>query len=328
VPACEWVAGAKAGEATASGFGGNGVTFDERADIDVCECQCTEFHTEDLYNLVFPPDMDVEGQLCMVFQCFLDDSKDQDQSKVFVSAGFFGTIEYWSDLRVAWSKCLKHYGLEYFKTSEYKMLREQFARFKTAAYPAPTGREKANEIRDSLLEIPRNLSGIKGIGCIIPVEDYAKVCARPEAKEFFETMPYRRALEGIFGEVCRAIETLPGKHAVAFVHDDGEDFDELRRYYNEYRAINQRHARIMSGFQPLDDKRHPPLQMADAIANFTQEKGIEWLQNGRQTLTSAWPFNVYRLGIWTEEYMLGLLKLELKRRGKPIPADLQSEKYD
>jgi hypothetical protein len=263
----------------------------------------------------------------MVFQCFLDDSKDQDQSKVFVSAGFLGTIEYWSDLRAAWSKCLKQFGLEYFKTSEFKMLRGQFEVLKSAAYPSPKGREKANEIRDSLLAIPRNLGGIKGVGCVIPVEDYAKVCARPEAKEFFETKSYRRALEGIFNEVCRGIESLPGKHAVTFVHDEGEDFDELRRYYNDYKVLNRRHAKIMSGFRALDDKQHPPLQMADALANFTQEKGIEWLQNGRQTLTSELPFNVYHLGIWTEEYMLGLLKHELRRRGKPIPDDLQREKY-
>ena len=89
----------------------------------------------------------------MVFQCFLDDSKDQDQSKVFVSAGFLGTIEYWSDLRAAWSKCLKQFGLEYFKTSEFKMLRGQFEVLKSAAYPSPKGREKANEIRDSLLAV-------------------------------------------------------------------------------------------------------------------------------------------------------------------------------
>jgi hypothetical protein len=264
----------------------------------------------------------------MVFQCFLDDSKDQDQSKVFVSAGFLGTIEYWSDLRVGWSKCLKQNGLTYFKTSEFKMLRGQFEVFKSAAYLPPKGREKANEIRDSLLAIPRNLSGIKGVGCVIPIEDYAKVCAREEAKEFFVAKPYRRALEGIFNEVCRGIETLPGKHAVAFVHDDGDDFDELRSYYEDYKGLNQRHAKIMAGFRSLDDKQHPPLQMADAIANFTQERGIEWLENGRQTLTSAWPFNVYHLGIWNEEYMLGVVKHELRRRGKPIPADLQSEKYD
>ena len=44
------------------------------------------------------------------------------------------------------------------------------------------------------------------------------------------------------------------------------------------------------------------------------------------SVTDSGPFNVYHLGIWNEDYMLGLLKHELRRRGKPIPADLQSEK--
>src|ERR1700688_859933 len=85
---------------------------------DVCECQ---FHIEDLYDLVFP-DGDVEGHLCMVFQCFLDDSKDQFRDRVFVSAGFFGRREDWKRLRSSWRKCLNHNGIKYFKTSEYKML--------------------------------------------------------------------------------------------------------------------------------------------------------------------------------------------------------------
>lgn len=262
----------------------------------------------------------------MVFDCFLDDSKDQDQSKVFVSAGFLGTTEYWGELRVAWSRCLKQHGLEYFKTSEYKMLRGQFEKFRS--YPPPTGRGKASEVRDSLLAIPRKLSGIKGVGCVVPVADYEKVCARPEAKEFFEAKPYRRALEGLFNDVGRALEALPGKHVVAYVHDEGDDFDELRRYYREYKSINTIHAKMMGGFQSLVDTLHPSLQMADAIANFTQEKAIEWLENGRKTMTSAWPFNIYKLGIWNEKFMLSVLKHELKRRGKSIPEDLQSEKHD
>jgi hypothetical protein len=65
--------------------------------------------------------------------------------------------------------------------------------------------------------------------------------------------------------------------------------------------------------------------MADAIANFSTENGLKWLDN--RTPISGWPFNVYHIGVWDEEYMLGLLKHELRRRGKPIPDDLQDDKY-
>jgi hypothetical protein len=87
----------------------------------------------------------------------------------------------------------------------------------------------------------------KGDNVVIPVEDYAKVCARPEAKDFFEAEPYRRALEGVFNETIKAIETLPGQNIVVFVHDNGDDFDKLRSYYEAYKFVNPRHALSMGG---------------------------------------------------------------------------------
>jgi hypothetical protein len=71
----------------------------------------------------------------MVYQCFLDDSKDQNQSQMVISAGFFATKEDWGRLRSAWTTALRKEGIDYFKKSEYKMLEGQFKQFKTAAYP-------------------------------------------------------------------------------------------------------------------------------------------------------------------------------------------------
>jgi len=262
----------------------------------------------------------------MVFQCFLDDSKDQHQNQVYVSAGFFGTHDDWAQVRSSWAKCLRDHELEYFKTSEYKMLEGQFARFRTSDYPPPAGREKATEIRNELLTIPRSLRGIKGIGVAIPVADYEKGCSRPEASDFFAAKPYRRALEGVFDVMARSIKTLPGKHVVRFAHDNGSDYDELRSYYEEYKHLNPKHAKYMAGFTALDDKGHPPLQMADAIANYMQEKGLEWLKS-RQTVVGEAPFNVHHVGVWTEHFMLSIVKRNLIRLGRPIPQDLESDEY-
>jgi hypothetical protein len=38
--------------------------------------------------------------------------------------------------------------------------------------------------------------------------------------------------------------------------------------------------------------------------------------------------NITRLCVWTEQYLLAVLKTHLKRAGRPIPDDLQSEEYD
>ncbi len=265
----------------------------------------------------------------MLFHCFLDDSKDQNQSKLLVSAGFLGTKDDWHHLRIAWKKRLKKDGLKYFKTSEYKMLEGEFARFKTAAYPSPNGRNKASQIRNDLQDILRKHPRVLGVGEAIPVDDYSKVCARPEAQGIFPGNPYQRALEGVLLEAVTLARKLTGPDSeVAFVHDDGTDFDYLRAVYEGFKIANPKTAKSMKGFLPLSDKEHPPLQLADMVANFTLGVGLEWLKNGREAKwATEMSDNIGKLGIWTEHLMLSILKRNLIRKGRPIPPDLQAEEY-
>lgn len=281
----------------------------------VCLCQSGQYTIEDLFDLVFPPDMGVRGYLCMIYNCFLDDSKDQNQSQMIVSAGFYGTRDDWGELRARWSKRLSDDGLEYFKTSEFKMLEGQFAKFKTSEYPPPTGRDKARSIRSGLQAIMKQIPGIRGIGVCIPMEDLEKCYSRPEF-EVFRSDPYQRALEGVMHETIGRIKAKPGRNMVAFVHDDGPDFDQLRRYYNDFKAVNPKSAGYMAGFQPLDDKKHPPLQAADMVANFTLGIGLEWLESGRKVeKLKEMESSIGKLGVWDEQYTLDLLKRNLQRLG-------------
>ncbi len=265
----------------------------------------------------------------MLFHCFLDDSKDQNQSQLLVSAGFLGTKDDWHKLRVAWKKQLKKHGLEYFKTSEYKMLSGQFSRFKTAAFPPPTGRRAASEIRSDLQAVLRNNPRILGVGLAVPVDDYNKVCARPEAKGVFPGNLYQRALEGVLLEAVRLAHKLTGPNTrVAFVHDDGPDSAQLKAVYNGFKIANPKTAKSMVGFLPLCDKEHPPLQLADMVANFTLGVGLEWLTNGREAKwANEMQNNIGKLGIWTEHVMLSILKRNLIRLEKRVPTDLQAAEY-
>ena len=293
----------------------------------VCECQPAEFTIEDLFDLLFPDDWNVTGYLSMIYQCFLDDSKDGNQSQMVISAGFYGTKDDWGKLRAAWARRLKEDGLEYFKTSEYKMLEGQFAKFRTAAYPKPTGRDKAKGIRDDLQAIFRCIPGIQGVGIAIAMDDYEKVCLRPEADGVITGDPYRRALEGVLVETVRRIRQKPGRNMVAFVHDDGSDFDKLRGYYMDFKKANPKSAKLMGGFAPLDDKLHPPLQMADMVANFTLSKGLEWLENGRiPAKLEEMKQSIDFLNAWDEHYMLIVLRDNLIRLGRSVPGDLQQLK--
>ena len=72
-----------------------------------------------------------------VYKCFIDDSKDSQQSRMFVCAGWIAERGTWIEFSERWNDRLLVDGLNYFKTSEYKMLKGQFERFRKL--PAPDG---------------------------------------------------------------------------------------------------------------------------------------------------------------------------------------------
>jgi len=275
--------------------------------------------------------MEATGYMCMIYQCFLDDSKDQTQDQMVVSAGFIGTKEAWGSLRRDWSKRLREDGLDYFKTSEYKMLEGQFAKFKDEAkYPKSEGRgrDAARKIKTDLQEIVKLNHPIVGVGIAIPVVDYNTICARPDAHGVFYGDPYHRALESVMFEVAKMVRARRGHNMVAFVHDEGPDYDSLRQVYRSFRENNPQSAKVIGGFERLDDKLHPPLQAADMIANNVLGIGAEWLSKGRpDPLKIEMEESIQKIGVWTEHYMLSILKSQLRLNGKPIPIDLEDEEY-
>ena len=216
--------------------------------------------------------------------------------------------------------------IEYFKSSEYKMLKGQFERFRSL--PIPEGRNAAKVVRDDLLKIIRSYDNLRSVGVCIPMDKWNTVAGRPEAAGILEH-PYRRAIESVWTETVKRgfRRSRPHRHSViAFVHDDGPDFPELASLYSNFKRMNPRTAKYMVGFSGLDDKVTPPLQAADLIANHSLEIGLDWLDNGKTSakeseLQSSMGF----LSVWRENYARGVLHHELKRKGLPIPKDLEQE---
>jgi hypothetical protein len=266
-----------------------------------------------------------DGHLCMIFRCYLDDSKDWKQEKVSVCAGFLGNKERWSSLTGTWNECLKRHRIDYFKTSEYKMMKGQFEQFR--ALDKPKGREKAQLIKNELQHIVKNHRRvIAGVGVAVNIQAYRKVQSRPEAQGILDPNPYHRALESVMFQVCKRVRIdLKARDLVAFVHDDGDDFPELFTLYKDFRRKNPKTAKIMVGFAPLNDRLVPALQMADMVANDIQRNAVRYLKEGQLNKDDfEMHENMIHAGIWNEEYMLNVLKRSLVLAGKAIPQDLES----
>ena len=259
-----------------------------------------------------------------IYKCFMDDSKDSQQSTMLVCAGWIGERKEWLDFCGRWTKRLHADGLDYFKTSEYKMLRGQFERFR--ALQVPEGRNAAKAIRDDLLSIIRGYNNLRSVGVCIPMDEWNAVSSRPEAKGVLEH-PYHRAIESVWVETIKRGFLRSHAHrcsVVGFVHDDGPDFEELKSLYADFKKLNKKTAKHRVGFDGLDDKFNPPLQAADLIANHSLEIGMDWLENGKikakeLELQSSMGFLV----VWREDYAKGVLHHELKRKSLRIPADLE-----
>src|SRR5882762_7905532 len=77
-----------------------------------------------------------DGHLAMVYDAFVDDSKDRHAEKVVVSGIFIGDKNRWGLLRTKWQRRLDVEGMKYFKASEYYGLRGEFRKFQSESnYP-------------------------------------------------------------------------------------------------------------------------------------------------------------------------------------------------
>jgi hypothetical protein len=243
-----------------------------------------------------------------------DDSKDAKQDKIVVSAALFARKRTWKRFNTRWKQELRKHGLKYFKSSQCNSVRGEF--MKLRRYPLPKAKGKAQKIRQKLETIIHKYR-IYGVGVSVPVQVFKKVAAMPESHGYFNCDPYQRCLESIFLEVVRGTSKLPGKdNTVAFAHDDDSQFAKLRKYYRAFKKLNKNTAERMKGFVPLDDKLHPPLQAADLVANFSKGLTQDW-----PTLPISEPERfrktIIKMGIWTEDYMLGVAKhnADLKAKG-------------
>jgi hypothetical protein len=276
--------------------------------------------------LFFSRDTGRKANLHILYRSFLDDSKDKGQTKLMVSAGFFGNSDDWGSLRLAWNRVLESHGLNYFKSREYYRLEGQFAKFKSAAYPAPTGRQAAQRIREELQATIEKHPGILGVAVAILLEDYRRVLARPDAVGILPPNPYHTALNSIMYETVKLVNGVPGRHKVLFLHDNGPDIHSLVSSYKHFKRKNPRTAKSLAGFGGLDDTDHPELQAADMIANYAMQRGLEALRRNKRDLKTTigeLTKNFVKFGYWEESYILSALTSMRKTRGLPVPLDLQ-----
>ncbi len=142
--------------------------------------QSNGYHIEHVHNLVFPGELGGKGELCVIYDCYLDDSKDERQEHVYVCAGFSAPQHVWKKFRIEWDHALAIEGLDYWKTSESKALVGKFAKYKGMDRDAVNAAILA--IKTRLMRVALKHTRIRGIAVSIPVDVYSEVMSSSERK--------------------------------------------------------------------------------------------------------------------------------------------------
>jgi hypothetical protein len=257
----------------------------------------------------------------VLFECYLDDSKDQFQDISYVCAGFYGNKNAWNLFNSRWQQQLEDEGIEYFKTSECNRLKGQFARF--APLEKPHGKNGAGLVRERLKKVMLDTPGLHGVGCAVPMADYRAVMQHQSADLIFgEKGMYYRAFEVTLHRAVRS-SCKSSNDAIAFFHDDGQDFNELRDLYRSYKKLNKIDGLHMKGFLPLDDKIHGEIQVADIFANSVMGTAVGHMteKDGAHN-SNIFMFDRSDLSVWSEELGLKILVSEMAKRKIPAPDSL------
>lgn len=265
-------------------------------------------YVSQLFSFLFDGDVAHKYLGVMFYQGYIDDSADRNRERVVISGAVLGKPDDWRYLTKYWSKRLKRDGIEYFKSSHCNHLRGPFFKFVSQEhYPPPKGREAADRIRRDLDKIIEK-SSLCSIGIVIPIQVYQRMKQEPKYSSFLPTDPYHWAVQSVWRESSKMLrEELRGKHVVSFAHDDSDNFHVLHKLFLDYKRQNPKDSRVLRDFVPLDDKVHPPVQAADAVADITSRYAEEWAINPSPANLKRLRSTMYKICVWTEDYARAVL---------------------
>lgn len=251
----------------------------------------------------------------MIFRVYIDESADQKQEKVAVVGAFLGKFGQWSEFQRKWTNRLRRDGLNYFRSTEYYSLRDEFAKFRDPIrFPRPLGSQTAQALRQDLDQIIKRV-GLLGMAVAIPIAVYREVRkTEMMAREIFSEDPFESALLTLIRRCALTSKEDFRATKLSFYCDSGPSANRIAAAYEKFKAQSGDISDILQGLEHRDDKKFPALQAADLMANLAKEYYLAWLENPSEAHMRRLQGTVHRIDSWDRKYMLDVLQNEQNRR--------------
>jgi uncharacterized protein DUF3800 len=245
----------------------------------------------------------------MIFALYADDSSDHRGEIVLCAGALFGWPSSIFDIECKWQKRLDRDNIGYFRSSDWESLRGEFDISKHGNLN--TARATADSVRHDLLEIVLSSGGgAGGLSVSMLLKDFHKVVSSNEkARGYYGTDAATATYKILIKDVIKMLnrDWPENSTPIAFTFDSHTKYLEAEKAYNDLRK-DPFYAERMGAVDHADDKRRPPLQIADMMASVARYQALDWMEGKAaqrstfQALTDANLF--YFSGIIGEEELL------------------------
>jgi len=119
------------------------------------------------------------------------------------------------------------------------------------------------------------------------------------------------AFQMVIGRIADTLRQIDaegaGHHVATFICDESPKSEKIQKSYYKFKKKLPHLADYMRGISHLDDKRTPPLQMADLMADVAREMVAQWLDDPSTQATCPIPGSVLEIKCWDRDGMLRAL---------------------
>jgi hypothetical protein len=249
--------------------------------------------------------------------CYMDDSADHGRKTVFSVGGFVGESERWFDVERHWSRALAHAGVDYFRTYECVNLDGEFQKKLVDVHGLTTARVIADALLNDLKQIIAT-SEIYALCTAILMEDYRQVLSEADGGIVLNPDPYVYAHYQFIGTVLDQLMKFERFEVCAFLYDESSKAALMQAGWEGYKKENPNWAKHAGTFEPLDDKVHIPIQVADLLAYTTTKvyasASVEEAKNrGEQQLKSWLKDHLIRSTYCDATYLRALVAANIDR---------------
>jgi hypothetical protein len=253
----------------------------------------------------------------MILGLYADDSHDEKMREIISAGALIGWPPSIFEAERRWVKRLERDGIAYFRAVDCEHLTGEFD-WHRRGWSLNVGSTIARSVRTDLVQIIKTKDGIGGFGVSMMLKDFTEaINESPQAKSYWGMNPTIAVYKLLITTIVQLLERdWPESSGcpIALTFDDHAKWREAEAAYQQLKDSDPLCAERIGSIGHLDDKKHPPLQMADLMAYEARKRTLEWIAGGVEVrpvfkeLTAGQA--VYYLGLARKDELLCL---------RPIP---------